>query len=159
MNTEVNYEISKLLKDKGFKGSTHANWWILYKDHHENYKKRLPVDESKVFFAKNSYDLDLKIQIDEEREHNVFHVLSAPTIAEVVMWLYKKHGIWISVSPVFEFNDGRKDYLTLQGYQYYITVITDNKYNQEKTHADRGYKNTPTEAYEAAIEYTLKNLL
>lgn len=139
MNTEVNYEISKLLKDKGFKGSTHANWWILYKDHHENYKKRLPVDESKVFFAKNSYDLDLKIQIDEEREHNVFHVLSAPTISEVVMWLYEEHGIWIEV---------RKSYLS----DDFVPVI-----KAPRVELDR-YK-SPIEAYEAAIEYTLKNFL
>ena len=141
MNTEVNYEISKLLKDKGFKGSTHANWWILHKDHHENYKKRLPVDESKVFFAKNSYDLDLKIQIDEEREHNVFHVLSAPTIAEVVMWLYEKHGIWIYA-------------LRIDQKEFYWSIDTDKK---EFTSGEN-FK-TPTKAYEAAIEYTLKNLL
>jgi hypothetical protein len=146
MNTEVNYEISKLLKDKGFKGSTHANWWILYKDHHENYKKRLPVDESKVFFAKNSYDLDLKIQIDEEREHNVFHVLSAPTISEVVMWLYEEHGIWTVVN------------VNIMGSWYFEHFDLKEKRNAEFKPTDTHY-DSPTEAYEAAIEYTLKNLL
>ena len=48
MNKEVNFEIAKLLKEKGF---------------------RLLPD------FKSSY----------------------PTIAEVVMWLYEKHGVWISV--------------------------------------------------------------
>ena len=146
MNTEVNYEISKLLKDKGFKGSTHANWWILYKDHHENYKKRLPVDESKVFFAKNSYDLDLKIQIDEEREHNVFHVLSAPTIAEVVMWLYEEHEIWTVVN------------VNIMESWYFEHFDLKEKRNAEFKPTDTHY-DSPTEAYEAAIEYTLKNLL
>jgi hypothetical protein len=146
MNTEVNYEISKLLKDKGFKGSTHANWWILHKDHHENYKKRLPVDESKVFFAKNSYDLDLKIQIDEEREHNVFHVLSAPTISEVVMWLYEEHGIWTVVN------------VNIMGSWYFEHFDLKEKRNAEFKPTDTHY-DSPTEAYEAAIEYTLKNLL
>ena len=146
MNTEVNYEISKLLKDKGFKGSTHANWWILHKDHHENYKKRLPVDESKVFFAKNSYDLDLKIQIDEEREHNVFHVLSAPTISEVVMWLYEEHGIWTVVN------------VNIMGSWYFEHFNLKEKRNAEFKPTDTHY-DSPTEAYEAAIEYTLKNLL
>ena len=134
MNTPVSFELAKLLKEKGF-DEVCQQWYsveggLYYQDEFDNSRGSIPVYECE-----------------------------APTIAEVVMWLYEKHGIWISVSPVFEFNDGRKDYLTLQGYQYYITVITDNKYNQEKTHADRGYKNTPTEAYEAAIEYTLKNLL
>ena len=146
MNTEVNYEIAKLLKDKGFKGSTHANWWILQKDHHENYKKRLPVDESKVFFAKNSYDLDLKIQIDEEREHNVFHVLSAPTISEVVMWLYEEHGIWTVVN------------VNIMGSWYFEHFDLKEKRNAEFKPTDTHY-DSPTEAYEAAIEYTLKNLL
>ena len=146
MNTEVNYEISKLLKDKGFKGSTHANWWILHKDHHENYKKRLPVDESKVFFAKNSYDLDLKIQIDEEREHNVFHVLSAPTISEVVMWLYEEHGIWTVVN------------VNIMGSWYFEHFDLKEKRNAEFKPTDTHY-DSPTEAYEAAIKYTLKNLL
>ena len=146
MNTKVNYEISKLLKDKGFKGSTHANWWILHKDHHENYKKRLPVDESKVFFAKNSYDLDLKIQIDEEREHNVFHVLSAPTISEVVMWLYEEHGIWTVVN------------VNIMGSWYFEHFNLKEKRNAEFKPTDTHY-DSPTEAYEAAIEYTLKNLL
>ena len=146
MNKEVNYEISKLLKDKGFKGSTHANWWILHKDHHENYKKRLPVDESKVFFAKNSYDLDLKIQIDEEREHNVFHVLSAPTISEVVMWLYEEHGIWTVVN------------VNIMGSWYFEHFDLKEKRNAEFKPTDTHY-DSPTEAYEAAIEYTLKNLL
>lgn len=142
MNTEVNYEIAKLLKDKGFKGSTHANWWILQKDHHENYKKRLPVDESKVFFTKNSYDLDLKIQIDEEREHNVFHVLSAPAIAEVVMWLYENHGIWISTLPYYK------------GKFKYVIINESNRSGRERP----GF-NSPTEAYEAAIKHTLENLI
>lgn len=28
------------------------------------------------------------------------HVYYAPTIAEVVMWLYEKHGIWICVATI-----------------------------------------------------------
>jgi|APGre2960657373_1045057.scaffolds.fasta_scaffold76840_3 hypothetical protein len=146
MNTEVNYEIAKLLKDKGFKGSTHANWWILQKDHHENYKKRLPVDESKVFFAKNSYDLDLKIQIDEEREHNVFHVLSAPAIAEVVMWLYEKHGIWIQVIS--------KNTSTQMSFKYEI-----KRYEWDGCITDDNLYNSPTEANESGIKHVLENLI
>ena len=29
--------------------------------------------------------------------------VNAPTIAEVVMWLYEKHGIWISVEATDDF--------------------------------------------------------
>lgn len=130
MNKEVSLPLAKLLKEGGYNKSCY----------HYYYNNEL---ESSSRDNWNAYS----------------NGYSAPTIAEVVMWLYEKHKIWISVSPVFEFNDGREDYLTIRGYQYYITVITDNKYNQEKTHADRGNKNYPTEAYEAAIEYTLNNLI
>ena len=61
---------------------------------------------------------------------------SAPTIAEVVMWLYEKHGDWISVVK-FE--------------KYSSCTFRHNCLFKEY--------NSPTEAYEAAIEYTLKNLI
>ena len=63
-----------------------------------------------------------------------------PTIAEAVMWLYEKHRIWISVTKEIE------------GFEYVI----DNKYGLSK-YKKRPY--SPTEAYESAITYTLKNLL
>ena len=59
----------------------------------------------------------------------------APTIAEVVMWLYEKHGIWIGLT-----HQHNKFFWSFGSYQ-----------TQEF--------NSPTEAYEAAIIYTLKNLI
>jgi hypothetical protein len=162
MNTPVSFELAKLLKEKGF------SWECSHFYCKSKYYKKFYLTTGTEYESDRDCIWDWNLNggksgnltktIPYPNDTNAIYY-SAPTIIEVVMWLYEKHGIWISVSPVFEFNDGRKDYLTLQGYQYYITVITDNKYNQEKTHADRGYKNTPTEAYEAAIEYTLKNLL
>lgn len=133
MNKPVSFPIAKLLKEKGFDEPTFGFYSYLT-NKYDTYSQLIRVN-----LLSDNY--------------------AAPTIADVVMWLYEKHGIWISVSPVFEFNDGREDYLTIQGYLYYITVITDNKYNQEKTHADRGTKNSPTEAYEAAFEHLLNNLI
>lgn len=138
MNTQVSFEIAKLLKEKGFDKSTASNWWILAKDHSENYNKKLPVDESKIFFTKDSDELEIKTQIDEDTQHNVYHVLRAPTIAEVVMWLYEKHGVWIEV---------RKSYLG-----GFVPVVKDPRKELDKF-------NSPTEAYEAAITYTLNNLI
>lgn len=68
------------------------------------------------------------------------------TIAEVVMWLYKKHGIWVIVSH--EISDLH------QTEWFWIGVK-----NGEETASQYFGFNTPTEAYEAAIEYTLKNLI
>lgn len=138
MNTPVSFKLAKLLKEKEF------DLKVL-----NHYRGNDLVYHGSFYNFNNP---------KEQKLWNI-ELTSAPTIAEVVMWLYENKKIWISVSPVFEFNDGREDYLTIRGYQYYITVITDNKYNQEKTHADRGNKNSPTEAYEAAIEHILNNLI
>lgn len=45
---------------------------------------------------------------------------TAPLQSEVLRWLDAK-SIFISVSPVFEFNEDREDYLELQGFSYYIS--------------------------------------
>ena len=68
--------------------------------------------------------------------------LDAPTIAEVVMGLYEKYGIWISV---YQYKDHAAD------------VNDDYMFRSNYTKI-REYK-TPKEAYEAAIEYTLKHLI
>lgn len=68
---------------------------------------------------------------------------AALTIAEVVMWLYEKHGVWIMVKRV--------DYKTLVRWGIYVN----NNYVQQNL---MGY-DSPTEAYEAAILYTLNILI
>ena len=90
-------EICKLLDEKGFKVDTEANYWILAKDHTENYDKGLPVDESKVFFAENQDELDSIIAIDEDEYHNVYHVCHAPTHGLVNEWLRVNFGLWVAV--------------------------------------------------------------
>jgi len=180
MNTPVSFPIAKLLEEKGFDKSTEANWWILAKDHSENYNKKLPVDESKIFFAENSYELELKTQIDEETEHNVYHVLGAPTIAEVVMWLYEKHGVWIELTmgkdhtgvwfdwDIFSTITPRKDDILGEEGVEYEDDPNEKWLNYDTTYSsmiderfatmDKESCSSPTEAYEAAIEYILKNL-
>ena len=75
---------------------------------------------------------------------------SYPTIAEVVMWLHKEKGLWVNVMYMgFELK-----------YSWSIDIITTSgsdwdSYGEE---GDICYK-SPTEAYEAAIIYTLKNLI
>ena len=68
------------------------------------------------------------------------------TIADVVMWLYEKHGIWIIVSH--EISDSH------QTEWFWIGV----KNGEEIASQYFGF-NSPTEAYGAAIIYTLKNLI
>lgn len=67
---------------------------------------------------------------------------SAPTIAEVVMWLYEKHGIWVSV------NHSR----SLLFYPYIYK-------NGEQVEGGEYSYDLISEAYETSIEYVLKNLI
>ena len=119
MITPVSLEIAKLLKEKGF-------------------------DRKCTSF----YDLTSNNQINDTSLGNynlTKQSISIPTIAEVVMWLYEKYGIWIEVqcpdmpTELWSFNIHR-----FQKYGGY---------------GDGGDFNSPTEAYQAAIEYTLNNLI
>jgi len=119
MNTPLSLEIAKLLKEKGFDEPcrfVHDNWNNI----------------------EDWYDIDREYHKNSEKNASVYY--SAPTIAEVVMWLYEKHGIWVYTSKPSEEGwvihwQGLDNYPPLQ------------------------YYNSPTEAYEAAITYTLNNLI
>jgi hypothetical protein len=74
------------------------------------------------------------------------------TIAEVVMWLYEKHGIWIKVDWYNKNNNGIFWSYTLEKIVNYPEPID---YTPQNTIV----WNSPTEAYEAAILYTLNNLI
>lgn len=65
------------------------------------------------------------------------------TIVEIVMWLYEKHGIWIYPFR-HDFNN-----------QFYWHI--DTAHEDEFT-SDNVF-NSPTEAYEEAIKYTLTKLI
>lgn len=62
-------------------------------------------------------------------------------IMQVIMWLYEKHGIWIF---------SKKENNLFQSFIQHPESIN-NWFSK--------FYNSPTEAYEAAIEYCLTNLL
>jgi hypothetical protein len=111
MNKEVSLKIAKLLKQKGFND----------------------------FPCKGYYKIEEFVPISLHNVASPYNYL-APTIADVVMWLYETHNIWIEVSRGYD----KDKYL----YQYFI----------DKNSQEFGFK-TPIKAYEAAIEYTLNNLI
>jgi hypothetical protein len=77
--------------------------------------------------------------------NQILNLKPAPTIAEVVMWLYEKHGIWVSVLQML--HNGEK-------------VIWYASYYEQGVGEDiEEYYDSPTEAYEAAINYVLLNLI
>lgn len=130
MNTPVNFSIAKLLKEKGFEQKvrgryTLTNWNIAFK-----------IGE---FFV-SDYEINDSC-------------IYAPTISEVVMWLYEKHVIWIVVNPHKGEDDLGKPFMEFDPEVWSFT----NKCILHNTKLL--YFNSPIEAYEAAIEYTLKNLL
>lgn len=151
MNTSVEFPIAKLLKEKGF------SW------------------ECRHFYSKSKYDKEFYLKTGTEYESDrdciwdwnlnggksgmlskiipypndsdaIYY--SAPTIAEVVMWLYEKHGIWIDVS-LNQFSKPKD----LQ-WMYSIVFTKECTYS----HSSKSF-NSPTEAFEAAIKYTLENLI
>ena len=93
-------------------------------------KKRLFIPSKNRYNRKGSFNYSKSWSI------------SAPTIAEVVMWLYEKHGVWITACIVAD-----------SYFSYWLhnknRALQDTKSNWL----------TPTEAYEAAIEYCLTNLI
>ena len=132
MNTPVSFEIAKLLKEKGFKPIKLFGY--ISKFYNPNTKRLLAygrtgrTDLSKAYFA--------------------------PTIAEVVMWLYENHGVWISVYTMDKWLSNGNDKEQLFDYslkQMKLGLVDISKKPEEF--------NSPTEAYEAAIEYTLNNLI
>ena len=121
MNTPVSFELAKLLKKKGFDKQCTGCY-------DETGIYGLTVMSIKQFYTNSKEDT---------------WNFAAPTIAEVVMWLYEKHGVWIWVER----------YSTL--FRPYAEEIGDEMFGKWEGHKF----NSPTEAYEAAILYTLNSLI
>ena len=116
MNTAVSFELAKLLKDKGFDELT--IYW------HQRGDGIIGCVEGKRDFY--------------NRKGEVY--TSAPTIAEVVMWLYENHEVWIAVHPNEPYEDD----------DWCFTIF--------KNFSLEGY-DSPIEAYEAAISHALTNIV
>ena len=126
MDTRINFEIAKLLKEKGF---------------------NIP----QLYFY---IDGDISWKVDNTRCRNQIEgEYAAPTISEVVMWLYEKHGIWIVVNPHKGKNNLGEFFMEFDPEVWSFT-------NECVFHnTELLYFNSPTEAYEAAIKYCLTNLI
>ena len=86
----------------------------------------------------------VSLEIDKLLLNKGIDMPVSPTIADVVMWLYDKHGIWIEVIVEQPNHFG-----------YDVFKVKNNISQVEEFISF----NSPTEAYEAAIEYTLTNLI
>ena len=150
LNKHVDFSTAKLLKEKE------------YKDKNMLGTVRLSEPE---YYDPNGIIHNIKDAF-EEKDYKIEDCYNAPTIAEVVMWLYEKHGIWIAVNRVVIGSDE-------WDYSYIISYLP-KEYEFEKRRSKHlveiqsfkegvgsyhGAWYTPTEAYEAAIKYTLNNLI
>jgi hypothetical protein len=135
MNTPVSFELAKLLKEKEFDencsdyytqtGNLNSDGWgdIIY--------------EQGFGFP----DRMLRFNYSDFNKNQKETCFLCPTIAEVVMWVYEKHEIWIGVEASDDF-----------------TMFCFRVRKKEVSRLSFDY-NSPTEAYEAGIEYTLNNLI
>jgi len=144
MNKPVSFELAKLLKEKEYQEKVNTKFGYcdggeidefntIFSDTYENFN--LEFSERQKFINKNG--------IDELEE------FSAPTIADVVMWLYDKHEIWINVIKTYEI-------INQEAFDKFSSII---QFKDGSYVDNTGYHNTPTESYESAIENTLNNLL
>jgi hypothetical protein len=144
MNKNVSFDIAKLLNSKDFDIKclhfyTKPNSTMFGIDEH-----------NKIYPIKNTSK-----KLYKEGEHaalNIKSVYSAPTISDVVMWLYEKYDIWISVST--------SKYLKFYSrvFKKESTKSIEHSFIFEISGSIYDF-NTPCEAYEAAIEYVLTNLI
>jgi hypothetical protein len=141
MTEPVNPELAKLLKEKGIKIDTDEV--IFYRDEVNNIEKH-QIKNRDVLYSYTGMELHPTF---DDNEYQTY------TIAEVTMWLYEKHGIWIVVNPHKGKNNLGEPFMEFDPEVWSFT-------NECVLH-NTGllYFNSPTEAYEAAIEYSLNNLI
>ena len=77
--------------------------------------------------------------IDKSTQKKVIH--STQSLLDVVMWLYKEHGIWISVDPDNDIDT------------WFYTI------SHNKSEVVFGNYSGLIEAYEAGIEHVLNNMI
>jgi hypothetical protein len=126
MNTPVSYPLAKLLKEKGF------NLKVI--DFYDYERLSTPFDKQRQVDGLINYN---PINWNSTKNHYV----SAPTIADVVMWLHKEHKIWISVDPENDTNT------------WFYTI------SHNKSEIVFGNYSSLTEAYEKGIEHVLNNMI
>lgn len=153
------FAISTLLKIKGFDVSCKTHYELALtsrKDKQDGYSGSFGWKKGEINIQTDyNTNTNLKIYYNDK----TWTACSRPTHSVASEWLRVNFGIHLSVSPTFEFNDGRRDFMMLQGYGYWITFAPNDKMDEDKgSYSLENYK-TPQEATEAALEYVLNNLI
>lgn len=133
MITPVSFELAKLLKEKGFDEPVRQRYFIA-----EN------IDSDRFPFLQEECALNNWNDYDDSS--TIYY--STPTIAEIVMWLYEKHGIWIECLHRGDMGD----------FIFKVSKLKNGWRTEPHYIHNIGY-NSPTKAYEAAVEHVLRNLV
>lgn len=168
MNTPVSFPIAKLLKEKQWQIPTLCYYFEdgeliqnTYKDTTGmDYGSEFQVEFSELTENWNNGWLSKKNGnrcFGCSKSNGYFETFSAPTIAEVVMWLYKTRKIWLSVTGNDDYKFKFEIYTWMwhepeKSFRLGLTVLGETFWDT----ASKDYA-SPTEAYEAAIEYCLTN--
>jgi len=135
MNKPVSFELAKLLKEKGFEVKVRPMYYfeksIQSGSYMYNTESVLELCAMPLVGLKSGW-------------------IDAPTIADVVMWLYEKHNIWIMVNNWKEHVLDDDDNI-LEKIHLFAWFITGEA--EERTF------NSPIEAYEAGIKYCLEKVI
>lgn len=158
----VSYDIAKQLKELGFDEPCLAGFYHYISDKPERARQLLTPKDSifgENYMLKNSLDFIKQPSIAINHHPICNENCSAPTIVNVIMWLYEKHDIWIYPTPTL---NGNKDTI-----MWRITICPCGIKNQRSSNKnylpafnfDDNCFNSPTEAYLTGIEYVLNNLV
>lgn len=132
----VSFEVAKLLKEKGFK--IHTNYFYTKPN-----TKMFGIDEhGRIYNIKNTpkklYTFGHYCSTKDD------YVYSAPTIQMAIEWVFQNFNIWITVLPNYN-------------HKFFTAYLKNNKSTQNLME-DYEYL-TSQEAYNAALEYCLTNLI
>lgn len=131
----VSFEVAKLLKEKGFEVPIRN--YSLQKDKHETIYEGF--DDN--YWGDNRV-VNWNNDIVGIKPFTGF--LSRPTIALAVKWLHENFTTWLNVEP------------TEHGFWRFIIF---SKEVMDVENLTKAFYSSPQEAYQAALEYTLKNSL
>lgn len=147
MNKEVRFPIAKLLKEKGFDENCSDYYTTLGNLNSDGWGDII----FEQGFSSGEPERMLRFNYSDFNKHQKETCFLCPTIADVVMWLYEKHGIWISVNATED--------LKSFWYEIHLDAIKSEIYGGGSIWYTGKNCNSPTEAYEAAFEHTLNNLI
>ena len=133
LSNEVTFELTKLLKEKGF------DYHSLYNDFSDNYDYFDRTVQGRVHVS----------DFSEDKFPDSDKWFPVPYISQVIDWLYEKHNLWIEVIWDIRINKQLRWYsgITEIGNSSELEIF------QSKPCA------SPTEAYVDAIKYCLKQLI